>query len=199
MALPTLSSPSIGTRPVAYAASASGPTAYVVAAAIIERSTSREQITDTVQSSIGDVLCINGSALSQVRPWATVSPLRLNSSAVASSMVARTGHPARGSTRGRGSLQTFWKENPENRESVDDRSAEAPRRSRELARQAISDARAPREADLPGSVFQSLLRLGKRPTLDRADEICRGLGISMTIGVTAPCADAERDDTTDQG
>ena len=68
----------------------------------------------------------------------------------------------------------------------------------ELARQGISDARAAREAHLPGSVFQSLLRLGKRPTLDRADEICRGLGISMTIGVTAPLDDPDRDDTTDQ-
>ena len=69
----------------------------------------------------------------------------------------------------------------------------------ELARQGISDARAAREAHLPGSVFQSLLRLGKRPTLDRADEIYTGLGISMLIGVTAPGADPERDDTTDQG
>ena len=68
----------------------------------------------------------------------------------------------------------------------------------ELARQGISDARASREAHLPGSVFQSLLRLGKRPRLDRADEICRAVGISMTIGVSSPRADAERDDTTDQ-
>lgn len=68
----------------------------------------------------------------------------------------------------------------------------------ELARQGISDARAAREAHLPGSVFQSLLRLGKRPTLDRADELCRALGISMTIGVTTPRADAAPDDTTDQ-
>ena len=38
----------------------------------------------------------------------------------------------------------------------------------ELTRQELSDARAAREARLPGSVFQSLLRLGKRPTIDRA-------------------------------
>ena len=68
----------------------------------------------------------------------------------------------------------------------------------ELARQGISDARAAHEAHLPGSVFQSLLRLGKRPSLDRADEICRGLGISMVIGVTAPGTDPERKNTTDQ-
>ena len=67
----------------------------------------------------------------------------------------------------------------------------------ELARQGISDAKAAREAHLPGSVFQSLLRLGKRPTLDRADQICRGLGISMSIGVTARRGDAERNDTTE--
>ena len=69
----------------------------------------------------------------------------------------------------------------------------------ELARQGISDARAAREAHLPGSVFQSLLRLRKRPTLDRAEEVCRGLGISMVIGVTAPRVDADREDTTGQG
>ena len=69
----------------------------------------------------------------------------------------------------------------------------------ELARRGISDARAAREADLPESVFQSLLRLGKRPTLDRADEICRGLRISMTIGVAAPGTHTERDDTKDEG
>ena len=69
----------------------------------------------------------------------------------------------------------------------------------ELARQGISDARAAREADLPESVFQSLLRLGKRPTLDRADQICRGLGISMMIGVAGPRTDTERDDTKDEG
>ncbi len=68
----------------------------------------------------------------------------------------------------------------------------------ELARRGISDARAAREAHLPGSVFQSLLRFGKRPTLDRADEICTGLGISMLIGVAGPDADPEQDDTTDQ-
>ena len=62
----------------------------------------------------------------------------------------------------------------------------------ELTRQGLSDARAAREARLPGSVFQSLLRLGKRPTIDRADELCTALGISMTIGVADPLTDIQR-------
>ena len=62
----------------------------------------------------------------------------------------------------------------------------------ELTRQGLSDARAAREARLPGSVFQSLLRLGKRPTIDRADELCTALGISMTIGVDDPRTDIQR-------
>ena len=62
----------------------------------------------------------------------------------------------------------------------------------ELTRQRLSDARAAREARLPGSVFQSLLRLGKRPTIDRADELCTALGISMTIGVADPLTDIQR-------
>ena len=60
----------------------------------------------------------------------------------------------------------------------------------ELTRQGLSDARAAREAQLPESVFQSLLRLGKRPTIDRADELCTALGISMTIGVEDAGSDA---------
>ena len=60
----------------------------------------------------------------------------------------------------------------------------------ELTRQGLNEARAAREAQLPGSVFQSLLRLGKRPTIDRADELCTALGISMTIGVEDAGSDA---------
>ena len=62
----------------------------------------------------------------------------------------------------------------------------------ELSRQGLSHAKAAREAQLPGSVFQSLLRLGKRPTIDRADELCTALGISMTIGVEDPDSDVHR-------
>lgn len=64
----------------------------------------------------------------------------------------------------------------------------------ELSRQGLSHARAAREAQLPGSVFQSLLRLGKRPTIDRADELCTALGISMTIGVEDTRNDAQPGD-----
>ena len=61
----------------------------------------------------------------------------------------------------------------------------------ELTHQGLSEAGAAREAGLPGSVFQSLLRLEKRPTIDRADELCRALGISMTIGVEDPRGDGQ--------
>lgn len=64
----------------------------------------------------------------------------------------------------------------------------------ELTRRGFSHARAAREAQLPGSVFQSLLRLGKRPTIDRADELCAALGISMTIGVEDARNDAQPGD-----
>ena len=39
-----------------------------------------------------------------------------------------------------------------------------------------------REARLPSNAFRSLLRKGHRPTIDRADELCRALGITMMIG-----------------
>ena len=60
-----------------------------------------------------------------------------------------------------------------------------------LAADGTSHARAVQEGNLPVNVFQSLLRHGKRPILDRAEEICRGLGISMTIGVSATVASDE--------
>ena len=68
----------------------------------------------------------------------------------------------------------------------------------ELARQGITGSEAAREARLPAKAFQSLLRKGKRPTLDRADELCRALGISMTIGVTGPSTDSEDAETPEQ-
>ena len=64
----------------------------------------------------------------------------------------------------------------------------------ELTRQGLSEARAAREAGLPESVFQSLLRLGKRPTIDRADELCTRLGISMTIGAENAESDGQPGD-----
>ena len=66
----------------------------------------------------------------------------------------------------------------------------------ELTRRGLSEAGAAREARLPGSVFQSLLRLGKRPTLDRADQIAKALRISLRIpikiGVDEPRGDVQR-------
>ena len=64
----------------------------------------------------------------------------------------------------------------------------------ELARQGLSHARAVREAQLPGSVFQSLLRLGKQPSIDRADELCRALDTTMTIGTDDAQGDAKPDE-----
>ena len=62
----------------------------------------------------------------------------------------------------------------------------------ELARRQGSQAGTAREAGLPGSVFQSLLRLGKRPSIDRADAICAGIGVSMKIGVETAVTDRQR-------
>ena len=52
----------------------------------------------------------------------------------------------------------------------------------ELARQRITGEEVAREARLPSNAFRSLLRKGHRPSIDRADELCRALGISITIG-----------------
>ena len=69
----------------------------------------------------------------------------------------------------------------------------------ELTRQGLSHARAAREEQLPGSVFQSLLRLEKRPTIHRAEELCTALGISMTIGVEGARNDAQPGDPGTDG
>ena len=53
----------------------------------------------------------------------------------------------------------------------------------ELKRRNLTGQEVAREARLPANTFSSLLRTGHRPILDRADAICRALGISMTIGV----------------
>ena len=52
----------------------------------------------------------------------------------------------------------------------------------ELARQELTGEEVAREARLPAKAFRSLLRHGHRPTIDRADELCRALSITMTIG-----------------
>ena len=60
-----------------------------------------------------------------------------------------------------------------------------------LADQKRAGEEVAREARLPSKVFQSLLRHGRRPSLDRADEVCRALGITMTIGSDGPNTDDE--------
>ena len=52
----------------------------------------------------------------------------------------------------------------------------------ELARHNLTGEEVARDARLPANAFRSLLRKGHRPTIDRADELCRALGITMTIG-----------------
>ena len=41
---------------------------------------------------------------------------------------------------------------------------------------------AAREARLSAGAFRGLLLKRQRPSIDRADELCRALGITMTIG-----------------
>ena len=59
-----------------------------------------------------------------------------------------------------------------------------------LKEQGLTTEKAAREARLPSNSFRSLLRRGHRPTIDRADELCKALGISMTIGAESPETDA---------
>ena len=60
----------------------------------------------------------------------------------------------------------------------------------ELNRQDLTDEEAAREGKLPGNAFRAL-RKGHRPSIDRADELCRTLGISMTIGTEGPTTDGK--------
>ena len=55
-----------------------------------------------------------------------------------------------------------------------------------LAEQELTEAEAAREARLPEKVLRSLLQHGHRPSIDRADELCRALGIRMTLGAEDP-------------
>ena len=68
----------------------------------------------------------------------------------------------------------------------------------ELERQDRTAEEIVREARLPAKVFRSLLRRGHRPALDRADEICKALGLSMRIGVTPSKGGNRPDDETHQ-
>ena len=70
--------------------------------------------------------------------------------------------------------------------------------SAELERQDLTGEEIAREARLPSKAFRSLLRHGHRPLLDRADEICKALGISMSIGVNTPTGGKDRGQETNQ-
>ena len=53
----------------------------------------------------------------------------------------------------------------------------------ELMRQNLTEEEAARDARLPANAFRSV-RKGQRPSIDRADELCKALGVRMTIGST---------------
>lgn len=65
----------------------------------------------------------------------------------------------------------------------------------ELDRQNLTDEEAAREARLPGNAFRAL-RKGHRPSIDRAEELCTALGISMMIGTETPTTSSEPGDAT---
>ena len=62
----------------------------------------------------------------------------------------------------------------------------------ELARQGLNGEQAAREARLPAEAFRGLLLKRHRPSIDRADELCRALGITITIGARVKTPDGER-------
>ena len=51
----------------------------------------------------------------------------------------------------------------------------------ELAQRGWTSQEAAREAKLPADAFRTVLK-GRQPYINRAEELCRALGISMTIG-----------------
>ena len=53
----------------------------------------------------------------------------------------------------------------------------------ELKRQGLNCEQAARDARLPADAFRSVF-YGRKPNIDRADELCRALGITMTIGAS---------------
>ena len=50
-----------------------------------------------------------------------------------------------------------------------------------LTRRGWTAQEAAREAKLPADAFRTVLN-GRKPNIDRVEELCRALGISMTIG-----------------
>ena len=64
-----------------------------------------------------------------------------------------------------------------------------------LTRQNLTEEEAAREARLPANALRGV-RKGQRPSIDRADELCRALGVTMTIGIEGPVTDSKPDDAT---
>ena len=48
-----------------------------------------------------------------------------------------------------------------------------------------------RASRLPSNAFRSVIRHEHRPTLDRGDELCKGLGISIALA-TMPLAETQQ-------
>ena len=61
----------------------------------------------------------------------------------------------------------------------------------ELARRGLNGEQAAREARLPADAFRGLLLRRHRPSIDRADELCRALDITMVIGDNGPRNNAD--------
>ena len=61
----------------------------------------------------------------------------------------------------------------------------------ELAQRGLTCQEAAREAKLPADAFRTVLK-GRKPNIDRAEELCRALGVTMTIGTT-PTGDEATD------
>ena len=68
----------------------------------------------------------------------------------------------------------------------------------ELRRQKLTEEEAAREARLPANAFRGV-RKGQRPSIDRADELCRALGITMTIGNTPTADDGGKATAANEG
>ena len=62
----------------------------------------------------------------------------------------------------------------------------------ELTRRNLTEEEAARDAHLPANAFRGV-RKGQRPSIDRADELCRALEITMTIG-SRPTGDQAGDE-----
>lgn len=60
-----------------------------------------------------------------------------------------------------------------------------------LAERELTATEAAREAKLPANAFRALLSQGHRPTLDRADELCRAVGAKLILGDDDPSTEHE--------